>query len=444
MPLPQHAVPETESPVPFPISAAGHLQDYRTVRATTEALCAPLTDEDHVVQTIPDVSPPKWHLAHVTWFFETFLLKPYLTDYQPFNSLYDHLFNSYYQTHGQPFMRPRRGWLSRPTVAEVYGYRRYVDNAMEKLLLTSVASAEGQWNEDVLGRLKLGLNHEQQHQELLMMDIKHILASNPLAPVYRSDVAQPHQAGAARPFQWVHFAEGVYQIGLQADRRGFSFDNESPRHPEYVGAFALGNRPVSNRDFLTFMEDGGYERVELWLSDGWDTLRSQGWCSPLYWEPCDTGWCYRTLGGVRPVDPDAPVCHVSFYEADAYARWAGARLPTEAEWEVAAGSVPVEGNFLEQDRLQPGPAPHTHDNQPLQQLFGDVWEWTGSAYRPYPGFAPLTGSLGEYNGKFMSSQMVLRGGCCVTPRSHIRSTYRNFYPPDARWAFAGFRLATEE
>lgn len=441
MPLHQSIVGLDESPAEFPTTTMGYLKDYRSVRATSEAICSPLADEDYVVQTMPDVSPPKWHLAHVTWFFETFLLKPYLRDYRVFNPTYDYLFNSYYQTHGQPFPRPARGSLSRPTVAEIYGYRHYVNGEIERLLLAMVTPGEEPRDNEVLSRLILGLHHEQQHQELLLMDIKHILAANPLMPVYRSDVAASAN-GASQPLEWIGFPDGLHSIGLTPARETFAFDNETPQHQQYLAPFWLANRPVTNREFMAFIEDGGYRRVDLWLSDGWDRVCDENWEAPLYWEPSQTGWLYRTLGGQKPVDPDAPVCHVSFYEAEAYARWAKARLPTEAEWEVAAAATPIRGNLLESDQLQPMPV--RQGATAPAQMFGDVWEWTGSAYRPYPGFKPLPGSLGEYNGKFMSGQMVLRGGSFATPESHIRHTYRNFYPPHARWAFSGFRLARED
>lgn len=445
MPL-SEALPDFEKTLTeVPTSILAYMREFRATRATTEAICAPLADEDYVVQTMDDVSPPKWHLAHVTWFFETFLLQPFAKDYQVFHQMYDHLFNSYYETHSEPYPRPARGLLSRPTVAETYAYRHYVDAAMERLLLSPVLSTPGVICDEVVSRLKLGLHHEQQHQELLLMDIKNILVTNPLIPVYRNDIAPPSFV-ESQPLEWLGYAAGLRTIGHDRSFGHFAFDNELPQHQEYLAPFWLANRPVTNREFMAFMEDGGYERVELWLSDGWNQLSAAGWTAPLYWEKSDSGWCHRTLSGKQKLNPEAPVCHVSFFEADAYARWAGARLPTEAEWEVAAKELPVEGNFLESDILQPTPParPTTIPTQSPSQMFGDVWEWTGSAYRPYPGFKALTGSLGEYNGKFMSGQMVLRGGCFATPESHIRKTYRNFYPPHARWAFSGFRLATED
>lgn len=405
---------------------------FAQVRATSEAICAPLQTEDYVIQSMPDVSPPKWHLAHVTWFFEAFILKPYFAGYRTPNAAFDHLFNSYYETHGTPFPRPRRGLLSRPGVDEVYRFRAHVDQAMTELL----AQPPAEHLDEIIRRVELGLQHEQQHQELMLMDIKHILAQNPLHPVYRDDLAQPRPSSPERP-RWHEYAGGVQHIGHAGS--DFAFDCETPRHRQFVEDFQLAERLVSNREYLSFITDGGYARPELWLSDGWDLIQQAGWNAPLYWLREDASWHEMTLGGLRPLDLEAPVCHISYYEADAFARWAGARLPSEAEWEVAAADQPLRGNFLESDYLQPVAAPPGHDGP--RQLFGDVWEWTASAYLPYPGFRPLEGSLGEYNGKFMSGQMVLRGGCCATPESHLRVTYRNFFQPAMRWQFAGLRLA---
>ncbi|MCR8915703.1 ergothioneine biosynthesis protein EgtB [Marinobacter panjinensis] len=418
------------------------LDAFREVRLASEQLCSPLETEDYVIQSMDDVSPPKWHLAHVTWFFEAFLLKPFLKGYVPLNEAYDHLFNSYYETHSNPFPRPRRGLLSRPTVANVYRYRRYVDDAMGLLLNNPPA----EHSQAIAERVCLGIHHEQQHQELLAMDIKHILAQNPLQPVYSKRLQAP-PGGQPMPMGWRAYEGGLVTIGLKEDGVEFAFDNERPAHRQYLEPFELATRPVTNQDYIRFMEQGGYQDPALWLSDGWHLIRENGWTAPLYWARDGEQWYQFTLTGWRKVDPLAPVCHVSFYEADAFARWAGARLPTEAEWEQAATHTRNRtGNFAESGYLQPvaaeaGSASNPND-APLQ-MFGDVWEWTGSAYRPYPGFRTLAGSLGEYNGKFMSGQMVLRGGCCATPASHIRPTYRNFYPPSARWAFSGFRLARE-
>ena len=407
---------------------------FAQVRATSEAICAPLQTEDYVIQSMPDVSPPKWHLAHVTWFFEAFILKPYFAGYRTPNAAFDHLFNSYYETHGTPFPRPRRGLLSRPGVDEVYRFRAHVDQAMTELL----AQPPAEHLDEIIRRVELGLQHEQQHQELLLMDIKHILAQNPLHPVYRADLrAAPKRAPQRR--QWHDYAGGVVTIGH--DGNGFSFDCETPRHRAFVEDFQLAERLVTNGEYLAFIADGGYARPELWLADGWSLIQQSAWHAPLYWQHLDDAWHEMTLGGLRALDLEAPVCHVSYYEADAFARWAGARLPREAEWELAASGVPQVGNFLESDYLQP--VAGSAAGQAPSQLFGDVWEWTASAYLPYPGFRPLPGSLGEYNGKFMSGQMVLRGGCCATPASHIRATYRNFFQPAMRWQFGGLRLARD-
>ena len=410
------------------------LERYQQVRSQSEAICAPLQIEDYVIQSMPEVSPPKWHLAHVSWFFETFLLKAYLDGYQTPDPLYDYLFNSYYETHGTPFPRSQRGLVSRPGVEDIYRYRRHVDQAMGDLL----ASPPQQHADEIQRRVELGLQHEQQHQELLLMDIKHILAQSPLHPSYRRDL-KPAPQGRVERLGWHSYEGGVKHVGHSGD--GFAFDCETPAHRQYVEDFQLADRLVTNREYLSFIVDGGYARPELWLADGWALQQQAGWNSPLYWLRREDTWCEMTLAGLGELQLDAPVCHVSFYEADAYARWAGARLPSEAEWEVAAAGRPVRGNLLESDHLHPVAAGGPHEG-PIQ-LFGDVWEWTASAYRPYPGFHPLPGSLGEYNGKFMSGQMVLRGGCCATPEAHVRATYRNFFQPAMRWQFAGLRLARE-
>jgi len=407
------------------------LARYREVRRASERLCEPLQTEDYVIQTMPDVSPPKWHLAHVTWFFETFLLALFRPGYKPFHPDFDYLFNSYYVTHGTPFPRPRRGLLARPTVREVHEYRAFVDQAMEWLILDCPAEDWAGMEE----RVVLGLNHEQQHQELLCTDIKHIFAQNPMRPAYCQLPVPDSQR--VPPMEWHPFEGGVVEIGHAGE--GFAYDNEGPRHRVYLQDFALASRPVTNGEFMEFMEDGGYQRPEFWLSDGWATVKSQDWRAPLYWEKQNGQWMHMTLGGLRPVDPAAPVCHVSYFEADAYATWAGKRLPSEAEWEVVAADYPIEGNLRESNYLQPAGT----DREGLVQLYGDVWEWTRSPYVPYPGYRPAEGAIGEYNGKFMSSQMVLRGGSCATPESHIRSTYRNFFYPDDRWQFSGIRLAED-
>ncbi len=406
------------------------LAEYRTIRNDTESLCQPLAIEDYGIQSMPDVSPPKWHLAHTTWFFETFLLMPFLPEYRVFHPQFGYLFNSYYETVGSFFPRAQRGLLSRPTVGEVYRYRQYVDRAMEALIATLHQP------DTTLSRIKLGLNHEQQHQELLLTDIKYNFALNPLRPVY----LQRTEPRCCRPstLKWLDYPAGVRAIGHQT--KGFAFDNETPRHAVYLGACRLASRLVSNGEFLEFVEAGGYRRAEHWLSDGWAAGRQKGWQAPLYWENIDGAWWLMTLAGLRRLDEHEPVCHVSFYEADAYARWRGKRLPSEAEWEVAAESQPVEGNLRNAGYLHPVA---TQGKQTIEQLYGDVWEWTQSPYRPYPGFRALQGPLGEYNGKFMCNQIVLRGGSCVTPKDHIRPTYRNFFYPADRWQFSGIRLADD-
>lgn len=405
---------------------------YRRVRSDSDRICRPLETEDYCIQTMPDVSPAKWHLAHTSWFLETFLLDRFQSGYRAFHPAYDHLFNSYYLTHGMPYSRPQRGLLARPTVAEIYRYRDWVDTAMERL----IANVSGKWWEPVHQLVVLGLNHEQQHQELLLTDLKNIFAHNPLRPVYRELPQPPEQAALA--LTWREFEGGVHWIGHQGE--GFGYDNEGPRHRVWLEDFALASRPVTNAEFLEFMNDGGYSQPGLWLSDGWAAVQANGWHAPLYWDERDGEWWNMTLGGMRQVNPEAPVCHVSQYEADAYAAWAGKRLPTEAEWEVTAATVAIEGNLRETDYLQPVVS---LDDRPLNQLFGDVWEWTASSYAPYPGFEAPAGVVGEYNGKFMSSQMLLRGGSCATPGDHIRASYRNFFYPKDRWQFSGIRLGDD-
>ncbi|MEO1146443.1 MAG: ergothioneine biosynthesis protein EgtB [Cyanobacteria bacterium J06638_22] len=417
----------SSQPLTYPLSLVDR---YGQVRQLSEALAAPLAIEDYGIQSMPDVSPTKWHLAHVTWFFETFLLRPYLKDYIVFHPKFGYLFNSYYEAIGQRHPRSERGLLSRPTVEEVYRYRAYVDDAMRSLLSTQAD------HPDVQERTILGLHHEQQHQELLLTDIKHVLAINPLRPAYREDLPQFESAPTPRKETWLDYPENRYTIGFEGT--DFAFDNESPKHPVYLQDFWLASRLVTNGEYLEFMEAGGYEKPEYWLAEGWAMLQTQGWNAPLYWETVDGDWQLMTLGGMRSLNLDEPVCHVSYFEADAYATWAGKRLPTEAEWEVAAASVTPAGNLLERGYLHPVPA--TNVSRP-DQLFGDVWEWTQSAYLPYPGFKAASGAIGEYNGKFMCNQMVLRGGSCVTPPGHIRATYRNFFPASTRWQFSGIRLA---
>jgi ergothioneine biosynthesis protein EgtB len=399
----------------------------------TERLAQPLSAEDCQIQSMSDASPVKWHLAHTSWFFETFVLAPHAAGFKPFHPQYSFLFNSYYNAVGDRHPRPRRGLLTRPCLDEVRAYRANIDRAMEEY----IASMGAALPTTVAEVIELGINHEEQHQELILTDIKHALAQNPLKPAYRAGVGLP---GAAVPgaMRWVSFPSGLRWIGHDGD--SFAFDNEGPRHRVYLEAFRIGSRPITCGEFCAFIEDGGYRRPEFWLSDGWNVVTAQGWEAPLYWERCDGSWWATTLGGFRALSDAEPVCHVSFYEADAYARWAGARLPTEAEWEAAVRGLEVEGNLLEAGHLHPRAA---GGGTGIVQAFGDVWDWTRSAYSPYPGMRPAEGALGEYNAKFMCNQLVLRGGSCATPRAHIRATYRNFFAPEARWQFAGIRLASD-
>jgi ergothioneine biosynthesis protein EgtB len=406
------------------------LSRYRQVRAATARACAPLSAEDMVVQSMPDASPAKWHLAHTTWFFETFVLSHASQGgYESFGPDFNYLFNSYYEAVGARHPRAQRGLLTRPSVAEVQRYREQVDRAMAALLPRLRPT------DDTCALVELGLNHEQQHLELLLTDIKHLFSQSPLRPCY-CDLPAP-SAQAAAPLRWLGIDEGVYPIGH--DGPGFHFDNEGPRHRVFLESFAICARPVTCGEYLSFMDDDGYGRPELWLSDGWSICKREQWRAPLYWERHGNCWNAFTLGGMRPVALNEPVVHLSFYEADAYARWAGCRLPTEAEWEVACAVSGIaaagEGEY-EPRRLQP-----TQLANEGSGFFDDVWTWTQSAYSPYPGFRPATGAIGEYNGKFMCNQVVLRGGSCLTPRSHLRATYRNFFPPEARWQFTGLRLA---
>jgi len=405
---------------------------YTQVRQQSGLLCEPLEIEDYGIQTMPETSPPKWHLAHTSWFFETLLLKPFLSGYREFQPMFAQLFNSYYDTIGRYHPRSERGRLSRPTIVEVYGYRKYVDEQMMHLL----SHPDHQHRKEIARLTVLGINHEQQHQELMLTDIKHNFAYNPLHPTYRESPVM--SIAKTKHLQWVEFEGGVKMTGHEGEE--FAYDNETPRHKVYLDDFRLASRAVSNGEFINFIEAEGYQDPELWLSDAWKTVCQQQWQAPLYWEHIDGVWWHMTLGGMKPVDANAPVCHVSFYEAAAYARWAGKRLPTEAEWEVAAAELPIEGNLCTADFLHPMPA---YGETTLLQMYGDVWEWTQSAYASYPGYQQAKGPLGEYNGKFMSSQMVLRGGSCVTPADHIRATYRNFFYPHERWQFSGFRLAED-
>jgi ergothioneine biosynthesis protein EgtB len=378
---------------------------------------------------MPDASPAKWHLAHTSWFFEQFILQGHLPGYRSFHAGFEYLFNSYYQRVGPQQPRHLRGLLSRPTVEQIYRYREHVDEHMLRLL-----QSEALLTGTLPGRIELGMHHEQQHQELLLTDIKHLLFSNPLRPAYRQQPeTRPAPRPAPAPLSWREYTAGLHDIGADA-QRGFCFDNETPRHRCYTDAFALADRPVCNGEYREFVRDGGYQAPDLWLADGWPL--AQQWQRPLYWS--ESLEAEFTLDGMSELSAAAPVCHLSYYEADAYARWAGARLPTEAEWELAAAVEPLSGNFLDSGRLHPHAA-----GAPSRQLFGDVWEWTASAYLPYPGFRPWPGAIGEYNGKFMANQFVLRGGSCATPRSHVRPSYRNFFYPSSRWQFAGMRLAKD-
>jgi len=404
---------------------------YLQLRDTSLQICAPLGVEDHCLQPMADASPAKWHLAHTTWFFETFVLSQYMEGFRPFHPAFRNLFNSYYNAVGDRPQRALRHILSRPSLDEVHAYRIYVDEAMVHVLTLELPS-------DAVKLIELGINHEQQHQELIVTDVKNGLYANPLRPAYHHDPRpRPTADRKTEALQWQSFSGGVHAVGFEGNV--FAFDNEGPRHKVYLEPFRLASRLVTNGEYLEFMKDGGYTTPGLWLSDGWDVVCTNGWRAPLYWEQRDGGWHNYTMEGMQPIVANEPVCHISFYEADAYARWAGARLPSEFEWETACGSCEVAGNFLESGTLHPEPS--TAGSAPLKQMFGDVWEWTSSAYLPYPGFAPAAGAVGEYNGKFMCNQMVLRGGSCATPQSHIRSTYRNFFPPHARWQFMGLRLA---
>jgi dimethylhistidine N-methyltransferase len=422
----------TPTPItgPSPKPGQSPLADrFRRVRAASLAIAAPLSAEDCQAQSMPDASPVKWHLAHTTWFWETFLLES-LPGHQPFDPAFRMLFNSYYNGVGAQFSRPARGLLTRPSLERVLAWRARVDLQMDALIQAGPDVA-------TLALIDLGLAHEEQHQELMLTDLKHLLSANPLFPAYAG--RWPLSTITPMPRSWVQHAGGLVEIGHNG--AGFAFDNEGPRHRVWLEPFELATHPVTNGDWIGFIEDGGYRRPELWLSAGWDTARAEGWVAPMYWREADDGWRCFTLHGDAPVDPHAPVAHISFYEADAFARWAGARLPTEAEWEAAAAGVPAEGNFADGGVLHPLAATRQALPGKPAQMFGDVWEWTRSDYAPYPGYRPSEGAVGEYNGKFMVGQQVLRGGSCATPPGHVRASYRNFFPPSTRWQFAGLRLA---
>ena len=409
------------------------LDAYRQVRAATLRLVDGLHDADLTPQSAEFASPGKWHLAHTTWFFEQFILAAHGTGYRRFDERFGFLFNSYYNAVGARHERPRRGLLTRPTLAEVLAFRAHVDHAMDDFL-------GGRVPDDVGALVELGLNHEQQHQELILTDLLHLFAQNPLRPAVRAAAPTPAARSASSAPEWIAFDGGSVEAGHAG--AGFAFDNEAPRHVVALRPFRLAARPVSNREWQAFVDAGGYRDPQLWLSDGWDTVQAQRWQAPLYWEiRADGAPLQMTLDGLQPLDPDAPVAHVSFFEADAYAHWAGKRLPTEIEWEVAARGVAVEGNFVEQGAWRP--LPDSASGGGLRQMFGDVWEWTASPYVAYPGFRAAPGAVGEYNGKFMNGQYVLRGGSCASPRSHLRASYRNFFQPGQRWQFSGLRLAED-
>jgi ergothioneine biosynthesis protein EgtB len=421
---------------------------FHQIRKFTNSLCAGLEPEDCVVQSMPDVSPTKWHLAHTTWFFETFILKKFLPGYRAEIPEYAYLFNSYYNAAGDMHRRDLRGLISRPTLSQALRYRASIDSHIDDLL----SRPDESLLDEMEPILVLGIHHEQQHQELLITDIKHVLAQNPLYPVFRGRArhsvrAEERTATECRLYQFVEFDEQIAEIGHNGD--GFAYDNEGPRHRALVPAFSLATRSVTNGEYIAFIEDNGYSRPEFWLSLGWMTVNEQRWNAPLYWTKRDGAWWNFTLSGLRRVDQSEPVTHVSYFEADAYANWSGARLPTEFEWERAALSCPIEGNFVETELFHPVAvasavsADKPGKGQHLHQMFGDVWEWTRSAYSPYPGYRAAPGALGEYNGKFMCNQYVLRGGSCATSRTHIRRTYRNFFQPEKRWQFTGIRLARD-
>ncbi len=410
------------------------LDRYRAIRATTEAIAALMSAEDQTVQAMPDASPAKWHRAHTTWFFETMVLEEAIEGYQPFNQAFRVLFNSYYNSIGKQHSRVERGLITRPGVAETTAYRAHVDAAMEQVLSDGTSH-------ELAEVIEVGLNHEQQHQELMITDFKYLLSRNPLLPAFVTDPSASSTGAPVPELRWLSRDGGLVDIGHSGP--GFAYDNETPRHQALVQPYSLASRPVTNGEFLEFMDAGGYDNPAHWLSDGWATVCRERWSAPLYWQKGDDGsWSVFTAAGLRPVDPAEPVCHVSLYEADAYASWAGARLPSEQEWELFGVSAARDGTFLDMSRLHPA-APGGQGRDVPTQMLGGVWEWTSSAYSSYPGYRPPEGPLGEYNSKFMCNQIVLRGGSCATPRDHIRATYRNFFPAGTRWQFSGIRLARD-
>ena len=415
------------------------LNRYQSVRAFTEKICEPLAIEDYMLQSMEDVSPTKWHIAHTSWFFEQFVLLEGLPSYQPYNETFFYLFNSYYVAAGQRHCRPKRGLISRPTVAEVFAYRKHIDTHMVEMIKGLEGERLDHWAEII----ELGTHHEQQHQELMLTDIKHNMSINPLLPAIIETAAETPLVEAL-PLKWIEFKEGIHEIGFEGE--GFLFDNELPRHRTFVEPFALTNRLITNGEWIEFIEDDGYQRHDLWLTAGFGLAQQEEWDSPLYWQKgngkdAKDGWYVFTLGGLKKVNPAEPVSHITYYEADAFARWADSRLPTEFEWEIAARHAKQAGNFVENGVYHPAPAVGKADSNQLYQMFGDVWEWTQSHYSPYPGFKAVEGALGEYNGKFMANQFVLRGGSVATSHTHIRPTYRNFWHPDTAFQFTGLRLA---
>ncbi|MBH0170001.1 ergothioneine biosynthesis protein EgtB [Fictibacillus sp. 18YEL24] len=409
---------------------------FERIRSLSEKLASRLQNEDTIIQAMPDVSPPKWHLAHTTWFFERFILKEKNPSYVPFNPKFDYLFNSYYETIGSYHPRHSRGVLSRPSMDEVYAYRDHINREILSLL----KNYGDQLPKEVEDLIEIGLQHEQQHQELLLTDVKYNFSCNPLLPSYTESSSSPDHTNSEQKSQVteIKIEGGLVEIGFTG--AGFSFDNERPRHKVWLNAYEISSHPVTNGEYLSFIEAGGYEQPEHWLSDGWATVKKEKWKHPLYWRKSEDGWYTFTLTGEKKLNLDEPVCHVSFYEADAFARWSGKRLPTEAEWEHAMSSLPIEGNFVEEESFHPMVG-ESYSKSPIKKAFGDVWEWTCSPYTSYPQSKPLEGALGEYNAKFMCNQIVLRGGSCATSKWHIRPTYRNFFQADKRWQFSGIRLA---